>query len=143
MLLNPLKGFIPGIAVHTAMTKNVIHNLYNNLEWQSKSEFIYDAVDYSLSINIAQNSLNDTLSLVNSTLDDITKLKLRYKQEFSKYQSSISSYKETIKKINKMENAIIGNKIKIELMQEKMKIKERENANKLERVKKLNTSNNN
>ena len=42
-----------------------------------------------------------------------------------------------------MENAIIGNKVKIELMQSKMKIKERENTNKLERVKKLNTSKNN
>lgn len=143
MLLNPFKGFIPSIAVQTAMTKNVIHNLYNNLEFQSKREVIYEAIDYSTSINIAQSSLGDTLSLVNSTLDDIARLKLRYKHEFSRNHGVVSGYKETIKKLNKMENAIIGNKVKIELMQMRLKTQEKENKNKLERVKKLNTSNNN
>ena len=32
MLLSPFRGLAPSIAIHTAMTKNVIHNLHNNLE---------------------------------------------------------------------------------------------------------------
>ena len=70
-------------------------------------------------------------------------MKLQYKNEFSRYEYSFPGYAEAIKKINKMENAILGNKIKIELMQEKIKMKERENRMKLAKVKKLNSSSNN
>ena len=87
--------------------------------------------------------MDNTLSLVNSTLDDIVRLKTKYENEFSEYQSSFSDYREMIKKINKMENAVLGSKVKIELMQERMKEKERQNNNKLKMVKKLNVSDNN
>ena len=42
-----------------------------------------------------------------------------------------------------MENAVLGNKIKVIQMQERMKEKERQNNNKLKMVKKLNNSSNN
>ena len=58
-------------------------------------------------------------------------------------KKTLYDYKETIKKINKMENAMLGNKIKIEIMQERMRIKEYENQIKMKRVKKLNSSDNN
>ena len=143
LLMNPLKGLIPSIATQTIVTKNLIQNLYSNLEWEENRKMVYEAIDYSTSINIAINNLDNTLSLVNSTLDDIVRLKTKYENEFSEYQSSFSDYREMIKKINKMENAVLGSKVKIELMQERMKEKERQNNNKLKMVKKLNVSDNN
>lgn len=140
LLINPLKGLIPGIVTQTLITKNVIRNLYKNLEWEEERKIVYEAIDYSNSIDAAINNLDNSLSLVNTTLEEVIALKQDYEKKFSKYKFSLSSYRDTISKLNKMENAILGNKIKIEMMQEKMRQKERENKNKLEKVKKLNSS---
>lgn len=143
LLVNPLKGLIPGIATQTLVTKNIISNLYKNLEFEEERKMVYEAIDFSNAINNAINNLDDTSSLVDSTLKDVVKLKNKYIKEFSPYERSFSGYQEAIKKINKMENAILGNKLKVEAMKQRMKEKERENNNKLKMVKKLNSSNNN
>ena len=143
LLVNPLKGLIPGIATQTVVTRNIIHNLYNNLEVQENRKMVYEAIDYSSSINIARNNLDSTLSMVNSTLEDIVRLKAKYMKDFGKYEYSLPGYRDTIKKINKMENAVLGSKIKIELMQSRIKQKELQNKDKMKRVKKLNSTNNN
>jgi len=142
LLVNPLKGLIPGIATQTLVTKNVIRNLYQNLEWKANKKMVYEAIDYSDSIKIAINNLDDTSHLVDSTLEEIVRLKSKYQSEFSRYENEIPGYKDAIKKINKIENAILGNKIKMELMRQRMKEKERQNSNKLKMVKKLNSSQN-
>lgn len=143
LLVNPLKGLIPGIATQTLVTKNMIRNLYNNLEWEENRKMVYEAIDYSDSIKAAINNLDDTSLLVNSTLEDIIGLKQKYKSQFSQYENEIPGYKDAIRKINKMENAILGSKIKIELMKQRMKEKEKQNSNKLKMVKKLQDSANN
>lgn len=140
LLINPLKGLMPGIAIQTLMTKNVIHNLYNNLEWEENRKMVYETIDYSSVINMAINDLDSTSSLVDDTLEEILKLKSKYIKDFKQYEYSISSYRDTIKKINKMENAVLGSKIKIELMKQKMKEKEKQNSDKMKKVKKLNSS---
>lgn len=143
LLVNPLKGLVPGIATQTLVTKNMVRNLYKNLEWEEDRRMVYDAIDYSNEINIAINNLDSTSSLVDSTLEDIVRLKSKYMNEFSQYEGSFSSYKDAIKKLNKIENAVLGNKIKIENMKIRMREKERQNENKLKMVKKLNSSSNN
>lgn len=140
---SPLSGIFPGIAIQTAVTKNMIRNLYFSLEWEKERKMVYETIDFSTTISAALNDLGHTLNLVNATLDDVRKLKEKYKKDFSKYQSSMSEYLEAIKKLNKIENSIINNKIKIQLMQEKMRAKEKENDEKLKLVKKLNCSSNN
>ena len=142
LLVNPLKGLVPVIATQTLVTKNMIRNLYDNLEWEENRRMVYDAIDYSSSINVAINNLDHTASLVDSTLRDLVELKGKYKKEFSKYEGKFSSYNDAIKKINKIENAVLGSKIKIEHMRERMKEKERQNDSKLKMVKKLNNSSN-
>jgi len=78
-------------------------------------------------------------SMINSTLEDIILLKNRYVKDFSQYEISFSCYKDAIRKLNKIENAVLGSKIKIEMMQSKMIEKEMDNENKLKMIKKLNT----
>lgn len=139
LLVNPLKGVVPGIAMQTLVTKNTIRNLYNSLEWEENRKIEYDAIDYSYSINIMIDNLDNMSSMIDSTLEDIIKLKSKYMNEFSQYENSFSSYRNTIKKMNKIENAVFGSKIKIEIMKSRMKEKENENNNKLLMVKKLNS----
>ena len=71
-------------------------------------------------------------------LGDIVKLKIQYNQQFKKYQGDFLEYEKVIGKINDMENKILGNKIKIEIMRQHMLDKQKENYKKLELVDKLN-----
>lgn len=143
LLVNPLKGLIPGIATQTLITKNIVSNLYSNLEWEEGKKMVYDAIDYSFSIQNAINNLDDTSSLLDSTLKEIIDLKCEYIEKFSKYEDDIYGYKDTIKKINKIENSLLGNKIKINLVKNRMREKEKQNNDKLKMLKKLNSSSNN
>ena len=141
LLINPLKGLIPGIVSQTLITRNVVKNLYNNLEWQEDRKMVYDAIDYSLSIKGAINDLNNTSLLIDATLEDIILLKEKYKKEFSKYENSFSGYSDAIKKLNKIENSVLNSRIKLDVMQTRMKEKAKLNDNKLKKVKELNNNN--
>lgn len=143
LLVSPLKGLIPSIATQTIITKNMVKNLYNNLDWEENKKMVYEAVDYSESINRAIYDLDYTSSLIDSTLEDIIMLKEKYKKQFGIYGNEISQYKEVIKKLNKIENAMLGNKLKMDIARTKMKEKEKENSAKLRMVKKLNNSQDN
>ena len=140
LMLSPLKGVIPSIATETLLTKNIVGNLYNNLEWQESKKMVYEAIDYSSEISSAIDDLDYTDRVVSGTLEDIVNLKIKYNEQFKKYQGDFSEYETVIGKINDMENKILGNKIKIEIMKKRMLEKERENSKKLELVKKLNDS---
>ena len=140
LFFNPLKGVVPAIAVQTVVTKNMIKNLYNNLEWEEDRNIVYEGIDFSISINSMINDLDNMSLMVNSTLEDIVRLKTRYVKEFSRYESSFSGYKDAIRKLNEIENVILGNKIKIEMMQNEIIEKKKENESKLKIVKKLNNS---
>lgn len=140
LLVNPLKGVVPSIAVQTITTKNMIKNLYNNLEWEEERKTVYEAIDYSSSINSMINNLDNMSLMINSTLEDIIVMKAKYVKEFSQYENSFFEYKDAIRKIEEIENFLLGNKIKVEMIQRKMMEKEKENESKLKMVKKLNTN---
>ena len=137
-MLNPLKGVIPSIATETLVTKNVVSNLYKNMKWEETKRMVYEAIDYSSEIKNAINDLDYTDKIVASTLEDIVKLKIKYNEEFKKYQGDFYEYEQVIAKINDMENKILGNKIKVEIMKKKMLEKERANVKKLQLVKDMN-----
>ena len=142
LMLSPLKGIIPSIATETLITGNLIKNLYNNLEWEENRKMVYEAIDYSSIINNAISDLEGTSRIVDVTLDDIVHLKMRYNDKFKKYQGDFLEYQEIMRKLNDMENKILGNKIKIEMMKKRALDQKRANEKKLVLVKKLNEKEN-
>lgn len=138
LLINPLKGFVPSIVSQTVATKNVIHNLYNNLEWEEKRNIVYECVDYSSCIKDTMKNFSDVDNLINSTLEEIYSLKLKFKNEFEAYKDNIPNYNEVLKKLNKIENSVVSNKIKINKMMLDLKDKEKVNDDKVKLVKKMN-----
>ncbi len=138
LLASPLKGLLPSISSQLVSTRNVIKNLYNNLEVEETRRTIYETIDYSLSLNAAIDNIDDNLSMANLTLEDIKKLKDKYKQKFKKYENDVYGYQDAIRKINKMETNVIASKVKLMKMKEQILIKKKQNENKLMRVKKLN-----
>lgn len=143
LMMSPLRGVVPSIATQTLITKDIVSNLYKNLQWEEDRKMVYTATDYSSEIAGAIGDLDSTDKMVDSTLEDLVRLKMEYNDKFRSYQGDFSQYEEVIKKINDMENKILGNKIKIEIMKSRMLEKERENSNKLKRVRKLNDIANN
>ena len=72
------------------------------------------------------------------TLDDIVHLKMKYNEQFKKYQGDFLEYREIMQRINDMENKILGNKIKIEMMKKRALEQQKANEKKLKLVKELN-----
>ena len=142
LMVSPLKGVIPSIATETLITGNLIKNLYKNLEWEESRKMIYEAIDYSDVISNAINDLDNTNRIVDATLEDIVHLKMKYNDKFKKYQGDFLEYSDIMHKINDMENKILGNKIKIEMMRKRALEKKRENEKKLVLVRELNNKEN-
>ena len=142
LMVSPLKGGIPSIATETLITGNLIKNLYKNLEWEESRKMIYEAIDYSDVISNAINDLDNTNRIVDATLEDIVHLKMKYNDKFKKYQGDFLEYSDIMHMINDMENKILGNKIKIEMMRKRALEKKRENEKKLVLVRELNNKEN-
>ena len=142
LMVNPLKGIIPSIATETLITGNLIKNLYKNLAWEEEKRIVYGAIDYSNMINNAISDLDSTNRIVDTTLDDIVHLKIKYNEKFKDYQGDFLEYREIMTKISDMENKIIGNKIKIEMMKKRALEQKRANEKKLILVKELNQKEN-
>ena len=138
LMVSPLKGIIPSIATETLLTGNLIKNLYRNLEWEESRKMVYEAVDYTSMLSSAINDLDGTNRIVDATLDDIVHLKMQYNEKFKKYQGDFLEYRDIMRKISDMENKILGNKIKIEMMRQRALEQQRINDKKMVLVKKLN-----
>lgn len=139
LLVSPLKGMVPSIATQTVATKNTIKSLNESLHIDEKKYTIYEATDYSNEIGVAINDLDYTERLIDSTLSDIVSLKNNFEIKFKPYQSNFPEYEETIKKLNKIENSIVNNKIKVDVIRDRMKMNEKVNSEKMEKVLKLNS----
>ena len=141
LLMNPFKGFFPNIAIQTLATRRIIHDLSDSLKLEEKKFTVYEAVDYSREIDTALYDIDYTTSLIDNSLDDIVKLKRTFKEKFEKYNGNFSDYRDAIKKLNKIENTILNNKVKIGLIKEKMLEQEKINSQKMAKVLKLNENN--
>ena len=138
-LTSPLKGLIPSIARETIVTRKAIRDIKDNMTMEKKIRTVYSAMDYSSVISDAIYDLKYTNGIIDKTLEEITSLKEGYKEKFMDYQDDMPEYADTIKKLNDIEKRVLSNKRKVELMKEKMYIKEKENIKKLILVRDLNS----
>ncbi len=138
LMLNPLKGVVPAIATETLVTRNVLTNLKKDLKWEEVRRIEYEAIDYANALNEATSNLDLTDRMIDSSLEDIVRLKVEYNHKFRQYHGDFLQYREVISKIDDMENKMIGNKIKIGIMRSRVEEYERANKQKMKLVKELN-----
>ena len=143
LLLSPLKGLIPGIATQTIATKNVLDNLKKSFAIEEKRRLVYEAIDYETEINRVVNNIDYMAMVIDGSLNDVSELKRKYKEKFKKEEGNYREYQEAIKQLNKIENSIIGSKVKVEIMKERMEVNRKINENKMVKVRKLNLQENN
>ncbi len=139
LLMSPFKGLFPNIAIQTLATRRILGDLSDALKIEEKRYTVYEAaVDYSKEIDMALYDIDYTTSLIDNSLSDIIKLKANFKDKFQKYHGNFREYQDAIKKLNKIENTIMNNKIKVGLIKDKMLINEKINSQKMAKVLKLN-----
>ena len=142
LMMNPLKGIFPSIAFQTLVARDMVRGAYHGIQWEEERKKVYEAVDYSSSISSVIDNMDQVNNNIDSTLSDLIKLKDIYKKRFKKYQDDNSEYKEIIDKINDMENKMLGNKIKVEMLKKKALNQKKTNEKKLTLVNKLNDNQN-
>lgn len=140
LMLSPLKGVFPAIAAEALITRGMVKNLYRNLNWEEERKIVYEAIDYSSLINATINEMENTSNIIDMTLSDIVRLRTEYNKKFKEYQNDFSEYIDVMHKIDEMENKILGNKIKIEIMKKRALEQKKENNKKLVLVDKLNSN---
>ncbi len=138
LMLNPLKGIFPSIAMQTLMARDMLRGVYHGLKWEEERKMVYSASDYSLSIEQAINNMDYVSNSIDNVLGNLISLKETYNEKFKDYQKNHSEYKEIIDKINDMANKMMGNKIKVEIIRKRALEQKKVNYKKLVLVDKLN-----
>ena len=140
LMLHPLKVVIPSIAMETMITHNLISSAYRELKFEETKKKVYETVNYTNSLDEIINDMNRMSDNIDRGLVDLLNFKNEFCEKFSKYQYDFSDYNEVIKKINALENKMLNNKIKIEIMKNKSIEYKRVNNKKLVLVNNLNNN---
>ncbi len=138
LMLTPLRGVFPSIAAQTVVTHDMVTNLRKQITFEEKRKMVYEAIDYKNTINYAIDDLGHTSDLLDNTLEDLAKLKKEYNEKFKEYQGDFMEYRDVISKISSMQEAMINNKIKVEIMKKRAKTYLDTNDNKMKLVRKMN-----
>lgn len=137
-VMNPFKHTKNGIAQSTILAKRLVDNALNNVHMETRTKISYQATDYSYEIDRCLNELEYLSSTIDKSLEDITYLKNRYISELIKYKYRVPKIAKTYQDIIKLENLLLSNKRKTQMMINKTNNLELANKNKLIKVKKLN-----
>ena len=135
LMISPLAGLIPSIAAQTLMTKRMIGNAYRHLHIEEVRHVHYSAMDHDSELNHHLTDIDYTKNLLADTLIDVERLKEDFMLQ---YDSRIPGYEDTLKNIQKIENKLIRNQYKVEIIKKNLKKSKKLNENKMIKVRKLN-----
>lgn len=137
MMISPLSGLIPSIGINAIATRRMIGNIYRNMSYEKVEHVYYDTINYDSELSHHLCDVNYVDSILEDTLKDVSRLK----EDFMRiYDSNIPGYDTTLKNILKIEEKVIHNQNKIDIVRKKLKVSKKINANKLIKVKTLNNN---
>lgn len=136
LMINPLIGIIPSIAVNTLATRKVIKNIHKNLRIEKIDKVRYEAVNYDLEIRNKLNDLDYTGEMIDDTIKMIDNLKIEMIKQFG----DMSSLGDTLKKLDDIRDKVVNDRDKLDIVKKKMVAGRRVNDDKLVKVRKLNNA---
>lgn len=139
LMLSPLKGIFPSIALSTIATKQTLDMIYKRAHTEQVKEVYYNARDYGEFIKGRLYSISDMKNLINISIAEIYEIKSEFRKNVINNQSL--EYGELFQKINDVEHALISNSNKIEFMEKRLLEQKKLNDSSLKKVKKLNDNN--
>ena len=135
MLLSPFSGLLPSIGYQALLTRRMVQSAYHSLHYEKKRHIHYYANDYESEILAKLSDIDYTSYLLSDTLDNVQKLKEDFLRQ---YQSNIPLYEDFLKKINIMEEKIIHQQNRVNIISKKLKKSQERNQHKMMKVRDLN-----
>ena len=132
--ISPLAGFVPGIAISTLATRNMIHNLRNSLSIDRITSTVYRAEDFRFELNKKLYDIDYNVNVIDMSLDDIKDLK---KEFLNQYNYKINDHHKILSSINKIESSLYRQKDKLAILKKKMEISKKSNEETLNKVRVL------
>lgn len=136
LLLSPLKGIFPTIAVTTLATKNSLEMLGKEAHVEEIKKIKFSVEDFTNLIFSSISSINLVESMIEDSLKDVKNI--RKKLNLISPNSIPMEYNSMINNLDEFENLLKGNKNKINKLKEKMEKNLAINKNTITKVKKLN-----
>ena len=138
LMLSPLKGIFPSIALSTIATKQTLDMIYKRAHTEKVKEVYYNARDYGEFIKGRLYSINDMKNLVEISLAEIKQIKNDFKKEVINNESL--EYIQLFNKIESIEKMLITNANKMNFMEKRLMKQKKLNDSSLSKVKKLNNN---
>ena len=135
MMLSPFSGLLPSIGIQTLLTRRMVQNTYRGIHLEEKNHVRYEAIDYEKDIFSKLTDIRYTSYLIEDTLGHVEKLKSDFLMQYS---SDIPHYEETLQKILKIENLILHQQNKVDIIQKRLLKGKKLNNEKMMKVKRLN-----
>ena len=132
--ISPLAGFVPGIAISTLATRNMIHNLRNSLSIDRITSTVYRAEDFRFELNKKLYDIEYNANVINMSLDEIKDLK---KEFLNQYNYKIDDHHKILSNINMIESSLYRQKDKLAILKKKMEISKKSNEETLNKVRVL------
>lgn len=136
LLLSPLKGIFPSIALSTLSTKRTLDLIKKDAHIEQVKTIIYTAEDYEKQIFTNIYNINNMNNLIDNSLLDIKNIKETLGANGT--LKVMPEYREFIKKINKVEDILNNNRNKLDILKKKLNNYHEINKSKLIKVRKLN-----
>lgn len=138
LMISPLAGLIPSIAINTLATRKILSNIYKNMHIEKINKIEYMATDYETGINNKLNDIDYTYDIIDDTINMIRNLK----DDFMKfYNPSIKGYSDTLRKLDRIYDSINNNRYKMDIIKNNLIGSKKINSDKLVKVKELNNGN--
>lgn len=135
MMVSPLRGFLPGIAVNAMVTRRMIGNIYRNMHFEEQQHVRYETIDYESEISKRITDVDYTSLLLDDTLRDLERLKEDFMMQ---YDSRIPGYEDTLKKFGQFERNIMRNQHRVEIIKKNLQVSKKINCDKLIKVREMN-----
>ena len=139
IMVSPLAGLIPSIAIDTLATRRMLINIYRGLHYEEFNEILYEAYDYESEINNKLTDLDYTYDMVEDTIGFVDRIKSDFMKQ---YNSAIPGYEDTLKKINDIEKKVKKNRHQLDFMKNNLIQSKKINSDKMIKVRELNQRSN-
>lgn len=136
LMLTPLKGVFPSIAMNAVATKKMVDNIRKTVHIEEIKKTVYEAPDYLKELDYTLYSLADVGMILDSNIDCLKSLEIEIKEKFQNYDPEKTE--QILNNITKMRKILDNNRYKLEKVKNSVYGNIKKNEKVKKKVKELN-----
>lgn len=138
MMMSPLAGFLPNIAVNTISAREMVRNIRKNMRLEEIKKVSYTAFNFNNEINRKLDDIDYIYYVIDDTISEVSRLKSDF---LAQYNGNMIGYSDTLNKINELERMMGNNRKKVDIIRKYMLKGKKINKDKMIKVRKMNQDN--